>query len=97
MAWDEVLQSALFAYRIKAHTESKISPFKLVYGLEPRIRGTDDILGVSNVDADFESRFKTMHTARHAANKLLLERAIRSQKLRTTHLKASDLSFEKGS
>ena len=97
VAWDEVLQSALFACRIKAHTESKISPFKLVYGLEPRIRGTDDILGVSNVDADFESRFETMHTARHAANKLLLERAIRSQKLRTTHLKASDLSFEEGS
>ena len=97
VAWDEVLQSALFACRIKAHTESKISPFKLVYGLEPRIRGTDDILDAGNVDADFESRFETMHTARHAANKLLLERAIRLQKLRTTHLKAGDLSFEDGS
>ena len=71
----------LFVYCIKTHIESKISLFKLVYSLESRIRGTDDILSVSNVDADFESRFETMHIARHAANKLLLERAIRSQKL----------------
>ena len=78
MAWDEVLQLALFACCIKAHTESKISLFKLVYGLEPRIRGIDDILSVSNVDVDFESRFKTMYTACHAVNKLLLEWIIRS-------------------
>ena len=77
VAWDEVLQSALFAYRIKAYTESKISLFKLIYNLEPRIRGTDNILGVSNVDADFESRFETIYMACYAANKLLLEWVIR--------------------
>ena len=97
VAWDEILPSALFACRIKAHTESRISPFKLIYGLEPRVRGTDEDFDKSNVDADFEQRFETLHTARHAANKLLLERAIRSQKLRTTYLQKTDLSFEEGS
>ena len=44
----------LFTYRIKTHTKTNLSLFKLVYGLEPRVQGIDDILDKDNVDADFE-------------------------------------------
>ena len=78
VAWDEVLSLALFTYRIKAHTKTNLSLFKLVYGLELRVRGMDNILDKDNVDTDFEQHFETLYIAWHATNRLLLERAIRS-------------------
>ena len=35
--WDEYLACAVFAYRVRAHTVTGISLYKLVYGLEPRL------------------------------------------------------------
>jgi transposase InsO family protein len=37
--WDEYLAAALFATRIRAHSVTGMSPYKLVYGLEPRLTG----------------------------------------------------------
>lgn len=37
--WDEFLSQALFAARIRSHSATKQSPFKLTYGVEPVIPG----------------------------------------------------------
>jgi transposase InsO family protein len=53
--WDEVVQEALFACRIRAHAVSKVSPFVLVYGVEPRIQGNDEEFAMQHIQDDFEA------------------------------------------
>jgi hypothetical protein len=92
--WDEMLSTALFNCRIKAHHFTKMSPFKLVYGLEPRLTGDKEDFDLENLDADFETRFKALHTARHEANRLLLQRAIYSNKLRSEKMPKNSSTLE---
>lgn len=96
--WDEVVHEALFACRIRAHSVSKISPFVLVYGMEPRVHGTDDEFKMQHIQDDFEARMEFIHTARHEANALLVRRAIQTQKLRHQAMleKPSRKPFSKG-
>ncbi|KAI9243138.1 hypothetical protein EDC94DRAFT_499059, partial [Helicostylum pulchrum] len=37
--WDDFLDTALFACRIRKHTTTGVSPFKLTYGRDPRLPG----------------------------------------------------------
>jgi len=94
--WTNYLSAALFACRVRAHSVTGISPFKLVYGIEPRLTGDERDFDTTNLDADFAGRMETMLTARHEANKLLLERGIYAQKLRSTRLRDVDTGFEIG-
>src|SRR5271156_790134 len=96
--WDEVIHEACFACRVRAHSVSKISPFVLVYGMEPRIHGTDDEFKMQHIQDDFEARMRFIHTARHEANALLVRRAIQTQKLRHQSMleKPSRKPFNRG-
>jgi len=94
--WDEYLPSALFACRVRAHSVTGISPYKLVYGLEPRLTGDQKDFDTKNLDADFASRLETLHTARHEANRLLVERGLYSKKLRSDRLRSIDTGYSEG-
>ena len=94
--WTNYLSAALFACRARAHTVTGMSPFKLVYGIEPRLSGDEKDFDTSNLDADFAARLENLLTARHDANKLLLERGIYAQRLRSTRLRPVDTGFEEG-
>src|SRR5690606_18357023 len=37
--WDEFLKEAVFAIRVRQHAVTKFSPFKLLYGVHPRLPG----------------------------------------------------------
>jgi transposase InsO family protein len=97
--WDEFLPSALWACRIRAHTVSGISPFKLVYGLEPRLTGDQeeyDSRQLTDLETDFEKRLLNLHTSRHEANYHLLLRAVQRQKIRSESTTKADLRFKEG-
>jgi transposase InsO family protein len=42
--WDEEIGKAVFALRVRSHAVTKVSPFKLLYGTNPRVIG--DFLGL---------------------------------------------------
>lgn len=92
--WDEFLNSALFACRTRTHSVTKMSPFKLIYGVEPRLFGDEPDLFRTNVD--FAERLETVQTARHEANRLLLEKATRTLKARAIHHSKNAETFEEG-
>ena len=39
--WDRFLHQALFACRVRTHRTAKMSPFQIIYGLDPRLPGVD--------------------------------------------------------
>jgi transposase InsO family protein len=94
VGWPDYLQSALFACRVRAHTVTGMSPFKLVYGIEPRLTGDQEDFDMKNLDADFAERMETLHTARHEANRLLLERGLYAKRLRASKLTERDVGFK---
>jgi hypothetical protein len=79
--WDEYLHQALFAVRIRVHATSKCSPFFLLYGVHPRLPGDPNEGELSSdQDAKFEgiiARHAAANEARVAANRLLVEKAIK--------------------
>ena len=81
--WDEYLASALFACRVRTHSVIGISPYKLIYGLEPRLTRDQKDFDLRNLDVDFASRLETLYTARHEVNRLLVKRGIYSKHLRS--------------
>ena len=81
--WDECVHESLFDIRVRCHSASRISPFTLVYGMEPRIEGTQTEFEDLHMLDDFESRLKRQQTARHEANAYLLKKALRTKKLRS--------------
>lgn len=81
--WDECVHEALFDIRVRCHSATKTSPFTLVYGMEPRVEGTQTEFEDLHMLDDFESRLKRQQTARHEANAYLLKKALRTKKLRS--------------
>ena len=76
--WDEYLQQTLFALRVRKHAVTKLSPFFLIYGLEPRLPGDDsphkawmeplDELEEIEEQAEYQARtFEELGQARAAA------------------------------
>ena len=56
--WDECVHKALFDIRVRCHSAIKMSPFTLVYGMEPRVEGTQTEFEDLHMLDDFESRLK---------------------------------------
>ena len=79
--WAEKLPSALWACRIRSHNYTSMSPFKLMYGLEPRLTGDQEEFDQDNLDADVGLRIEKMLTNRAIANRKLIERGIYAKKL----------------
>ncbi|KAJ5082230.1 hypothetical protein N7532_011273 [Penicillium argentinense] len=82
--WDEYLPQALFAARVHEHSVLGVSPYYLVYGEHPRIPSDensewDDSVGPFQ---DWEDRVRLINHARSKANELLLNRAIKTQRIR---------------
>jgi transposase InsO family protein len=75
--WDEYLLQALFATRIRQHTATGMSPFYLLYGIQPRIPSDPDSPTIPT-----EDRLQKVTHARARANELLLARAIRAKTVR---------------
>jgi hypothetical protein len=88
--WDEYLRQAVFATRIRLHAISKYSPFFLLYGVDPKL--PDDPLQEVPNDAEAKielilERHRISNEARLAANKALVEKAIKAQLVRDEHSK----------
>lgn len=63
--WDQYLDQALFACRVRIHSTTQTSPFYLVYGKHPRLLGDDNYpLDVNTPPQDYESRLKVVQSAR---------------------------------
>ncbi|KAL4798708.1 hypothetical protein BDV19DRAFT_386180 [Aspergillus venezuelensis] len=73
--WDEYLLQAILATRIRVHSITDTSPFKLIYGVKPRLQ--EDITG--NEKAIQGDRLTQIQHARALANKQLLTHAIKRQ------------------
>ena len=92
--WDEYLPQTLFATRVHEHTTMGRSPFYMLYGVEPRIPSDpNEPLGTDKIE-DWQERIQRVTHARSKANELLLNRAIRTQKIHD--LAVTKTSFTKG-
>ena len=89
--WDEYLNQAVFATRIRIHAVSKYSPFYLLYGVDPKLPG-DSIEGRdTSAEAKIEEaihRHAAANDARLAANKALVEKAMRVGLVRDEYFKS---------
>lgn len=83
--WDEYLTQAVFAVRIHIHTTSKYSPFYLLYGVDPKLPGDPLKAADASIEAKIEDildRHARSNEARVAANKKLVESAIKASLIR---------------
>ncbi|KAL1956619.1 hypothetical protein VTO42DRAFT_6966 [Malbranchea cinnamomea] len=106
-SWDEYLPQALFATRVRLHAVTKISPFYLLYGFHPRIPSdtngganseekastADCLVGAQQLEG-MEDRIGRVNHVRALANELLLNRAIRTKRIRDQLVK--ETRFEPG-
>lgn len=92
-AWDLFLSQALFSARVRTHSVTGFSPFYLVYGTLPRIPSDKESLGEKG--ADREVVLQNLNDARTKANELLLNRAIRTNRIRDSMV--TKTSFQEGS
>jgi hypothetical protein len=96
--WDQYISQALFAIRIRIHATSRESPYSLLFGRKPRLTTDDNKLRPIEVSEDDFSRLlariEKMEHARMTANKRLVERAIKANKIRQELVKGS--SFKEG-
>jgi transposase InsO family protein len=83
--WDLYLPQALFACRVRIHATSRKSPYFLLFGVEPRLFEDDNPLRPGDLpiaDDDIDSRITNLQHARLIANEMLVEKAIKAQKMR---------------
>ena len=78
--WDEYLDQAVFACRIRNHIATKKSPFYLVYGCQPRIPGDTTQPKLSDpledeLSLNQEKRFTKLKKARDEAKQSLMHQA----------------------
>jgi hypothetical protein len=92
-AWDLFLPQALFATRIRNHAVTRLSPFYLVYGIHPRI--PSDTASPGRSGQDRVVTLQNLSDARTRANELLLNRAVRTKRIRDSLV--TKTSFQKGS
>ena len=92
-AWDLYLPQALFAARVHEHAVTGFSPFFLVYGVHPRIP-SDGPSSIESPQQDRTAQLQTLSDARTKANELLLNRAIRTNKVRDSLV--TKTSFQPG-
>jgi hypothetical protein len=93
--WDEYLPQALFAARVRSHAVAGRSPFYLVYGVNPRIPSDENVPIDDESIAEAVPRIEQVNHARSIANELLLNRAIKTNKIRDSTV--TKTSFEVGS
>jgi hypothetical protein len=75
--WDQYLDPALFACRIRTNQTTKTSPFYLLYGRQPHLFGDpNQALPVDTPPADSEERIKLLQSARQEAAIASYERAL---------------------
>jgi len=94
--WDQYLPQALFATRIRIHSAHGKSPYYLLFGKHPRLFGDENPPRPMDVPVaeDLIERVRKMQHARVAANELLVEKAVKAQKIRNERVK--DSSFHEG-
>ena len=76
--WDQYVDQALFAIRIRTHSTTRQSPFYLLYGCKPRLPTDDSGPELLN-DATRDDPGLFLETARAEALQLTEERAITNQ------------------
>ncbi|OMJ27692.1 Retrovirus-related Pol polyprotein from transposon [Smittium culicis] len=68
--WNAYLDQAVWATRIRKHSRTQISPYFLVYGVDPRIHGDDSMALISYLDEknsnDSHSTSARLNAANHA-------------------------------
>ena len=94
--WTDFLPSALFACRIRNHSSTGMSPFKLLYGMEPRLTGDQIDFDRDRLDDDLTTRLERMLSSRALANRKLVEKGIKARKLRADRLQKFDVELEPG-
>ena len=94
--WAEHLPIALFACRVRNHNFTGMSPFKLLYGMEPRLTGDTHDWDHDDLDKDLGHRLESMLTARSIANRKLFERGIKARKLRADKFPKQNADLEPG-
>jgi hypothetical protein len=72
-SWDDYLNQALFAARVRIHSTTKQSPFFLLYGRDARLPTDMNPLLSDNLDDD-ATRLPLLETARQEARRLATER-----------------------
>ncbi len=66
--WDEILDIAMFSYRISTAEKSKKSPFELLYGRSPFINQTENHVNKQ------EKKETNMESKRKMLGKIIMER-----------------------
>jgi hypothetical protein len=81
--WDQYLDQALFACRVRTHSTTHTSPFYLVYGNHPRLVGDDNHpLDVDVPPREYRSRLENVQSARQEANRNTYETALQQKQRR---------------
>lgn len=94
--WDQFLQQAVFATRVRVHTGTEQSPYFLLYGKHPRLPTDNNELRpllVSHMNEDrVIQRIAAMQHARSTANLKLLEKAEKARKVRADRVKMRNIA-----
>lgn len=83
--WDDYLDQAVFSVRIRHHAVSGYSPFKLLFGTDPKLPEDDRDPAPASAEARIESmikRHELANEARLTANRLLVENALKARLVR---------------
>ena len=93
--WDQYLQQATFAARIRIHATTGYSPYFLMFGRNPRIPSDTKLIRPLEYDGDMLQanleRIEKIKHARMIANEKLVEKAIKTQQIRNQLVK--DVGF----
>ena len=89
--WDLYLAQTVFAARVHEHSTTGYSPFYLVYSEQPQISSDNDDTIVAQSFAERLDILQNLNNTRTKANELLLNRAIRINRVRDS--KVTKTSF----
>ena len=77
--WDEYLDQALFACRIRTNQTTKQSPFYLLYGQHPHLLGDTHVAKPANAGSNAMERIPALWAARREAALASYRRAVKEQ------------------
>jgi hypothetical protein len=90
--WDIYLDQALFACRIRTQATTKMSPFYLVYGQQPRLVGDDSYtFDAEAPPEDYISRLEQLQSARQDAVERTYKRAVQAKEAKDEIVQPHDI------
>ena len=90
--WDQYLDQAIFACRVRTHATTHTSRYYLVYGQQPRlVRDANYPLNASAPPEDYISRRQLIQSARQEAARLTYEKALRAKEARNETVQPHNL------